>query len=601
MAPSYDIVPTQLVVKALQDGGYRNAAYAIAELIDNSIQAGAKLVELLCIEKEELVSQRRRTRLHQLAVLDNGHGMDSSDLRRALQFGNGGHLNDRSGIGRFGMGLPNSSMSQGERVEVWSWKKGVQNALYSYLDISEISSGDLREVPEPSQKAIPKCWEKTGQSFGKTGTLVVWAKPNRCTWKTAVAIIKNSEELIGRIYRRFLNDGTVTIRMAAFRDTALSEATDDDPAKPNDPLYLMESTSCPEPWADASMAEPWGNDHQQRIRIQFKGEVHDVVLTYSIAKKEARTGHNPGDKKHGRHAARNLGVSIMRAGRELDLDPKWLPTYDTTARWIGVEVEFPPALDEVFGVTNNKQAATHLADLAGRDKEEFAFRQGFDSYQELKASWADDEDIRKPLLDIKDSIDSCTRTMLKLLKAQTRGAQGRRRHQEPDSPEAKATQATETRQLKGHEGSSDEGEKLDPAEKKIEVQQGLIDEGVSEESAGSLAATTIDLGLKYVFGHAASTAGAFFSVKPKGGTLLITLNTDHPAYEHLVALLEDSTEATTLDELKMLHTQALDGLKLLLTAWARYEDEEPDGPRRVAVQESREDWGRVARQFLEEK
>ena len=49
----FDFVPTALAVNAMRDNGYKNAAYAIAELIDNSIQAGAKLVELLCVESEE--------------------------------------------------------------------------------------------------------------------------------------------------------------------------------------------------------------------------------------------------------------------------------------------------------------------------------------------------------------------------------------------------------------------------------------------------------------------------------------------------------------------------------------------------------------------
>ena len=32
---NHDIVPTHLVVKAMRDSGYKNAAYAIAELMDN--------------------------------------------------------------------------------------------------------------------------------------------------------------------------------------------------------------------------------------------------------------------------------------------------------------------------------------------------------------------------------------------------------------------------------------------------------------------------------------------------------------------------------------------------------------------------------------
>ena len=50
--PTFDIVPTRLVVEAMRDNGYKNAAYAIAELIDNAIQAGATLVELLCGEQQ---------------------------------------------------------------------------------------------------------------------------------------------------------------------------------------------------------------------------------------------------------------------------------------------------------------------------------------------------------------------------------------------------------------------------------------------------------------------------------------------------------------------------------------------------------------------
>ena len=155
---SYDIVPTNLAVKAMRDNGYKNAAYAIAELIDNSIQAGATQVELLCAEKEVLVRHRRRTQIQNVAVLDNGCGMDADVLRIALQFGNGTHLgaNGQDGIGKFGMGLPSSSISQCQKVEVWTWQGGVDSAIYSYLDLDEIAQGQIREVPVPVSKQIPK-------------------------------------------------------------------------------------------------------------------------------------------------------------------------------------------------------------------------------------------------------------------------------------------------------------------------------------------------------------------------------------------------------------------------------------------------------------
>jgi hypothetical protein len=177
MTKQHDIVPVHLVVQAMRDNGYKNAAYALAELIDNSIQAKATEVEVLCAEKETQLEQRRRSRIHQIAVLDNGSGMDSTVLRMALQFGNGTYLAEdkHTGMGRFGMGLPCSSISQCKRVEVWTWQSGVENAIYTYLDLKEIKNKQLTEVPEPQKRPIPEIWEKVTTGFGETGTLVVWS------------------------------------------------------------------------------------------------------------------------------------------------------------------------------------------------------------------------------------------------------------------------------------------------------------------------------------------------------------------------------------------------------------------------------------------
>src|SRR3954469_12838339 len=131
------IVPAHLAVKAMRDNGYKNAAYAVAELMDNSIQAGASVVELLCADQEVLVDQRARRRLNHVAVLDNGGGMDADTLQIALQFGNGSRLEEgkQHGMGRFGMGLPSASISQCQRVDVWTWQGGADSALHSYIDL----------------------------------------------------------------------------------------------------------------------------------------------------------------------------------------------------------------------------------------------------------------------------------------------------------------------------------------------------------------------------------------------------------------------------------------------------------------------------------
>ncbi|MFN9110258.1 MAG: ATP-binding protein, partial [Bacteroidota bacterium] len=214
----FAIIPAHLAVKAMRDNGYKNMAYALAELIDNSIQAGATQVEVLLAERYELVTEREKRRIYQIAVIDNGSGMNAEVLRMALQFGNGTRLdaNKRDGMGRFGMGLPSASVSQCRRVEVWSWQGDITKANYTYLDLDDIEHRRTSEVPIPQYRSVPTMWLKRTEQVGNSGTLVVWSNIDRPTWKMSGSIIKNSELLVGRMYRHFIYESKVKIRMANF-------------------------------------------------------------------------------------------------------------------------------------------------------------------------------------------------------------------------------------------------------------------------------------------------------------------------------------------------------------------------------------------------
>lgn len=155
------------------------------------------------------------------------------------------------------------------------------------------------------------------------------------------------------------------------------------------------------------------------------------------------------------------------------------------------------------------------------------------------------------------------------------------------------------RQEEGHRGASDRDETLPPEQRQAAIERTLIDEGVAETAARELAASTVSDGLKYVFAEADLETTAFFSVKPRGGALVITLNTNHPAYDHLVEVLERTEAISDPNRLQDRLNRAADGLKLLLSAWARYEDEQPDGKLRTQAADARTDWGCMARRFLE--
>jgi hypothetical protein len=598
---NYDIVPPHLAVKAMQDNGYKSPAYAVAELIDNSIQAKATSVELLCLEEIDLVRERQRSRVKSLGILDNGTGMDAETLRISLQFGNGRYLDyaNHTGIGRFGMGLPCSSVSQAQKVEVWTWQKGPESALYSYLDVDEINNRRYGQVPLPEGKPIPDIWRRVGKTFAKTGTLVVWSRMNRCVWRTSQTIIDNSELLIGRIYRKFIHSGKVNIRMAAFDMVNPLLPLEDKAAAPNDPAYLMRKTSCPPPFQNEPMFEQWGDDREFTIR--YREIDHKVIVRFSIAKKEAREpagGGDGGALPYGKHADKNIGVSIVRAGRELDLDPGWAIKYDPRERWWGVELEFPPGLDDLFGVTNNKQAAHHFSELAKVEIDDLL--KGGKTIHQLKDDWAIQDDPRGPLLEIAQTIQKTIRLLRTSIKEQRRDARAKKRHDQT-LVEEKATAATKERKEEGHTGVSDKEEKLPKAERVEALTQDLTEDGTQRAEAEQKAAQIIDSGLKYEIVEANLETPAFFSVKQVAGILKVTLNTSHPAYENLVEVLEEDVEGATPEQLSERLQNARDGLKLLLTAWARYEDEQPDGRRRILAQEARTDWGRVARNFLSQE
>jgi hypothetical protein len=595
MTESFDLVPAALAVKAMRDNGYRNAAYALAELIDNSVQAGAKSVELLCAETEVFVAARSRRNLSQVAVLDNGSGMDAATLRMALQFGNGTRLDDRSGIGRFGMGLPSASISQCKRADVWSWTSGVESALHTYIDVDEITAGEMKVVPEPAEKKVPKIWRAAASQIGESGTLVVWSKIDRCMWKTGLTVIKNSEFLVGRMYRYFIHDRRVKIRMASFIEDKPKSPISDRFAVANDPGYLLTGTSTPEPFDKTPMFEPDGdNNGEQTITIDMHGREHFVVIRYSVAKKEAREGANAGSTSHGKHASNNVGVSLVRAQRELALDQSLTIAYDPRERWWGVEVDFPPSLDELFGVTNNKQEARNFTEIAGKLQELLS---GEQSVAEVKAQMEEDGDPRLALVEIVDSIDRRLRTIRNQIKVQKQGT-GRKvgpRH----VAELRATEVTADMKERGQSGESDVGEQRPSEERTKELQAALVEDGLDKDDAHEIAVDAISMGIKYVLTKGDLEGSAFFTVRPIAGEIVVKLNINHPAYIHLVEALDDDPQnlPNGAAELKERLEKAAVGLRLLLLAWARFEDEQP-AQRRMDVQDIRSDWGRYASKFL---
>ncbi len=503
-------------------------------------------------------------------------------------------------MGRFGMGLPSASISQCKLVEVWSWQDGPDQALYTYIDLDKIERREQNEVPEPVRKAPPKLWQQAGGTFGRSGTLVVWSRLDRIMWRSAKAIVDNSGELIGRMYRRFLAGGRIDIRMVSFLLEDPEERHTEKSALANDPGYLIVPSSTPTPYNEQAMFQRYGERWEVPIRVLYRDAEHTVTVRFTYAKEDARSTDNAGSTAYGKHAGRNVGVSVVRAERELDLDQSWVISYDPTERWWGVEVEFPPALDELFGVTNNKQSARSFADLGNYDYDRLLRGR---SIEDVKQEMAEEGDPAGPLIEVGSRIDRTLRPLRQALKAQSRNRRSRRDRRHPtDTPEGRGTAVTREHQQEGHRGASDSGEDLPADERQQTLTDELIESGIEPQQAEEQAAWTIDNGMKYLFVKAPLEGRTFFTVKPTAGEILIKINTNHSAYKHPVEVLDEDPPDSSEDgaaEYATRLTEASMGLKLLLMAWARLEDEQVSGSERERLQDIRTEWGRYAARFLD--
>ena len=586
----HEILPPNLAINSMRSSGYRDTALALAELIDNSIQAGINLnditnVEVICIDKIVLVNQRKRQRIEQIAVFDNACGMEPDLLRIALQFGNGSNLSKASqtSIGKFGMGLPNASISQCARLDVWSWKKG--KCFYTYLDLSEIIEGNMREVPDPQEISLPEKWKSLIKTdIGAHGTLVVWSNLDRVRWKQSTTFLKNTEFLVGRAYRYFLNDKSVKIRLAAFEDSngKITKSADRE-AKSNDPLYLMKGTLDPVPYNNSPAFDLF-SEHD--VSVTVDNEEHLVHLKFSIVKKKIR--HLGGNSPIGKNAAKNQGVSVVRAKRELELNSTFDNSYDPRERWWAVEVSFEPALDDIFGVTNNKQAATafKLMNIEEDARSEDLAKSEFEEL--LKET----NDPRLPIYIISTEINRVLRTIREQIKRMGEGRAKKGTHApQPGSAESIATEAIKKRKMEsGIQGESDQDESLPEKEREELLKNEFVnldhDLGEAHEMAIDVARSDV----KFVFQQGYVPGPVMFDVRSRAGKLIVVINDQHPAKEGLFELLDNDNENSS---------QAMKSLKLLLEAWARLEDE-AESKQRQLLSDVRSDWGRIARDFLQE-
>lgn len=197
------------LIQSLRDIGY-SCETALADILDNSITAGARHIEIL----SELAGSDPA-----LGILDDGSGMSADQLVEAMRPGSRNPLDSRDAddLGRFGLGLKSASFSQCKRLTVLTRKNGVFTGATWDLDAVAKSNrweieihDDFSDIPWSDRLSVD-------------GTLVVWRSLDRLGGgsqpddtkriRHMTRTIADAERHLRLVFHRFMSSGTSAVEL----------------------------------------------------------------------------------------------------------------------------------------------------------------------------------------------------------------------------------------------------------------------------------------------------------------------------------------------------------------------------------------------------
>jgi hypothetical protein len=356
-------------IRGMRDLGYKDPAWALAELIDNSVQAGANTVEIRFGFDKANPTQAKNP--SHIAIIDNGTGMDPEMIGYAVRWGGTDREDDRHGFGRFGYGLPSSCVSIACKYTVYSkMKSGEWYAVSIDLEKLAAASSDSKATEamlKPQRTQLP-AWVASGSKGGactlqaatlESGTVIVLEELDRLRgmtgWIAVKALRARLLQQFGVIYRHWIPEVRVCV--------------DGEQCQAVDPLFLLphamyvDETPLKANKVDQRAIEvETVNREGQKVQGMVKIRAACLPLRFSwpdpsdIAAYAGRG--KPRNKRFEQVLAptRGLnGILICREGRQIDVvQPKWLK-FQNEDVYIKIEIDFDPVLDELFNITTSKQ------------------------------------------------------------------------------------------------------------------------------------------------------------------------------------------------------------------------------------------------------
>ena len=492
-------------VRGIRDIGYKHTGTALDELVDNSYEAGASNVHIVLHDD----GAGRKGNVSHIAVIDDGSGMIPEMIRVAMLWGGTDRENSRTGIGRFGYGLPSSCVSQGRRFEVYSLPEGGEISS-CVLDLDDIEDGKYTSndgeiiVPESAAGKLPRFVQEYVQQNlpgGKfvTGTIVVISKTDKLTWKTLNTLQNNLLEHMGVVYHKLRAEFELHVNGKR--------------VEPIDPLFLTADYR----WYDldaerAKALDPMRIDVKDRDTRTVIGHIN-VRFSYmsprfgSVDKSKDAVGKNANERFS--ILKEYNGFIISRMGRIIEIvrhSP--LATFVNYDRYIKIEIDFDAALDEEFNVPTSKQrvdVSDRIWDILKENGLEKALEQLRKKFREEKSTIGAAQDSGES--EQRASEQAMTEVskvgaVVPLPIAEKRAEMGRKRLEQEVEKRAHET-----------------GRSKEDAQREIEA-----------ELAGKL----------YKVGQRSVPGGGFFEVEQIGGTKVLWLNTSTRFYQEVYSGPESS-------------------------------------------------------------
>lgn len=191
-------------ITSIRDVGY-NLEIAVADIIDNSITAKAKKIEISILINPTL----------KIEIFDDGYGMLEEELVEAMRLGSKSPLEkrDKNDLGRFGLGLKTSSFSQCKKLTVFTKKNDILSNRQWDLDFLEkVNEWQLKqlnenEVREGNYELLFELNKK------KSGTLIIWENIDRFSKEDVPNLIDILRNHLSLTFHKFIEKNKISIKI----------------------------------------------------------------------------------------------------------------------------------------------------------------------------------------------------------------------------------------------------------------------------------------------------------------------------------------------------------------------------------------------------